>query len=266
MAIICNVLANVDLTPHAHYNETHKKTYLVFGKNVHNQDKFSRLALWESFRNKRIAFMGDSVIRYQYHALAYFLANKHFPKKEDKLCNEKLFGNWTKFFEYENRLMKGHELSESFRRQDTCCGGWTVCDNRQLHIPHLNATIWFFLWFGKPSFPHGHFNIKEGLLKTCNLGYCDETSSNHSWMLHPADFMHQFIVAHNPHLFFLNCGLHEFPFDSKYPWSVKQGKVFADVLDSLKKFPNITTKVLWKATTPHHYRKFYFISCHTTKR
>ncbi len=43
--------------------------------------------LWNSMRNRRLMFVGDSVTRYQYLDLIYFLTNKKF-NHELKLINE----------------------------------------------------------------------------------------------------------------------------------------------------------------------------------
>lgn len=237
--------------PRAVFNLTEKQTFLVFGDNS-NQDQYSESSIWESFRNKRIAFLGDSTLRYQYQDLAYFLVNRQWPKPADKLCDHSRFKTWVKFIEYEHKQMKGHEQGETYRNEEMCCGGWTVCDNRQLHVPKLNATVWYFLWFGNQSSPHGHFNIAKGLKKApCKPGHCSITASKHPWMLQPAEFARQFITAHKPDLFFFNCGLHGYPFDAQYPWGVDQGRQFKIMLEKLKSLSNIRTKVIWKATTPH---------------
>lgn len=255
VAILAVMASPMDVIPKAYFNRSELRTTLLFGDL--DQSAYSSPSIWESFRNRRIAFLGDSVMRYQYHVLAYFLVHRQWPQAEDKLCNHAHFKSWVKFMEYETGLMKGFEISETYRNDKMCCGGWTVCDNRQLHIPSLNATIWYFLWFGNQSSPHGHFSISKGLKKLCKPGHCTEHASKHPWMLTPAEFTFKFISAHNPDFFFLNCGLHAYPFDAQYPWGVEQGLHFEKILKKLKLMPHITTRVFWRATTPHTDSKFH---------
>jgi hypothetical protein len=75
---------------------------------------------------KRIVFVGDSTVRYQYLELAYFLAHGVCP--ESDLLDEHAFDGWKDFYNHTSALL-GH-TTERYRTTEIClCArseGWPV--------------------------------------------------------------------------------------------------------------------------------------------
>ena len=85
-----------------------------------------------------------------------------------------------------------------------------INENRLFHSAALNTTIWYFHWFGEKSPLHSHFNITQDVQQMdCMPSACGRTASTHSWIaFSAAEFVHEFILAHSPHLVVLNRGHH----------------------------------------------------------
>eukprot|EP00981_Chlorochromonas_danica_P007289 scaffold1636_cov165-Ochromonas_danica.AAC.13 len=73
---------------------------------------------WLSFlRNKRIAFIGDSLTRYQYLSLAWFLSSGQWLEDPGltPLTHEKRWPDWSSFFHSSNMRMGCHEILDACR-------------------------------------------------------------------------------------------------------------------------------------------------------
>ena len=219
-------------------------------------------------RNRRLMFVGDSVTRYQYLDLIYFLTNKKF-NHELKLINEKQFNNWNEFFDYtynmfntdtvsrsvgSNGKYKVSELCECYREM-TCCDPWHINENRKYHNEELNTTVWFFTWFGTISMPHGHFTIEDDIQPLdCMPNKCDKAATNHSWIANStAEFVYRFAVAHRPDHVIINTGLHT-ALDGKNNFFIHEAmewKKYALMLQETQEgLPShLKTKVVYKSIT-----------------
>eukprot|EP00981_Chlorochromonas_danica_P013774 scaffold6852_cov215-Ochromonas_danica.AAC.11 len=106
---------------------------------------------WLSFlRNKRISFIGDSLTRYQYLSLAWFLSSGQWLEDPGlpSLIREKEFGSWDGFLHSTNKRMGCHEIIDAYRHDSI----FHSCrENRYFHHYGLNLTITLNSFF--PPFP-----------------------------------------------------------------------------------------------------------------
>ena len=214
----------------------HRPPYALFDINSHHtrltmceQDKYflDNNFLWERMRNRRLVFIGDSVTRYQYLDLVYFLTYKRW-NRDLRLVNERQYGNWTEFFESTNGQFnppnrKVNELCECHRT--TCCGTWHLNENRKYINEELNAIVWFFTWFGDVSVPHGHFDVRKDIQPLeCMPSNCHEFATNKAWKANStAEFLYTFALYHRPDHIILNTGLHT-PMDGRNSLFVREAK------------------------------------------
>jgi hypothetical protein len=231
--------------------------------------------LWNSLRNKRILFIGDSLVRFQYLDLVYFLKYKRWNGHDN---NEGLVSiyyshyDWTSFYQLTNQFfLHDDELCECYRsKQDG------VTENRKFYLPELNVTVWFIVWFGSLIYPHGHFNIAKDIQSlTCmpnrcrinnsiketienvhdvfaynprNVGQKDEFSLS-GWSVNAtATFIDIFIKLQKPDLVLLSTGFHG-RFDGRSNFSLKEAALFSKYAKEWKEM-NIHTKVIFRGTTP----------------
>eukprot|EP00981_Chlorochromonas_danica_P007294 scaffold1636_cov165-Ochromonas_danica.AAC.18 len=93
---------------------------------------------WLSFlRNKRIAFIGDSLTRYQYLSLAWFLGSGQWLEDPGlpSMIWKQQWPDWGSYFHSTNLRMGCHEIL------DACPGFGDVRENRYFHHFGLNLTI-----------------------------------------------------------------------------------------------------------------------------
>ncbi len=183
--------------------------------------------LWKAMHNRRLMIVGDSILRYQYLDLIYFLTHQTW-NHDEQLANERLVPNgWPGFYSLTNNMSsQGMELCECYRLD--CCNDWTVNENRKYHNPIMNTTVWYFQWFGDVSYPHGHFSIEDDIQPLdCMPNNCHQTATNHSWSsstsLTAGEFIFRFVETHHPDHVILNSGLHR-DMSGKNEFSNREGK------------------------------------------
>mmetsp|Transcript_30406 Transcript_30406/g.61890 ORF Transcript_30406/g.61890 Transcript_30406/m.61890 type:complete len:354 (+) Transcript_30406:76-1137(+) len=104
--------------------------------------------------NLNIAFMGDSLTRYQYLDLVYFLShNGTWVSLEDRpnLVIEKTHPDWNDFYEFTNKILKPHENCDCFRNEGQMNTN-VVIENRYFHDSRNNNTVTYLQKFGEVPF------------------------------------------------------------------------------------------------------------------
>eukprot|EP01039_Chlorochromonas_danica_P002971 gene2972-3239_t len=97
---------------------------------------------WLNFlRNKRISFVGDSITRYQYLALAWFLSSGQWSEDSGlpSMTCEKQWGHWGRFFHSTNMRLGCHEILDAYRPEGPFYPD--IRENRYFHHFGLNLTI-----------------------------------------------------------------------------------------------------------------------------
>jgi hypothetical protein len=202
--------------------------------------------LWDSMKNRRLMFIGDSITRYQYIALTHFLTTQTW-SSEESLVNVRFYeADWTEFYQATTKLNQGMELCECFRPPGPSAA--SITENRKYVNSKLNTTVWYFKWFGDKSLPHGHFSILEDIQPLdCMPSDCRFDATNHSWIAKSAsEFILQFAKAHKPDHVIMNTGLHA-PLDGKNEMSLLEGMFWRSHYQQFHKLP---TKFIFKSTTP----------------
>lgn len=157
-------------------------------KGVREMRELASKAAGGPFANARIAFVGDSVVRYQYLNLGYHVKYGKEPPLElmqKVLTKDIIQGNssaskeetyhraWEHFYKRSSQLLETEQCDCYRRRFDD-----TVNENRYLEIPDRNASFSFF-WLGGHGL-HGHsrdLNCEPG---TCGPPFSWEHRLNSS--------------------------------------------------------------------------------------
>jgi hypothetical protein len=224
------------------------------------------------FRDKRIVMVGDSMMRYQYLALVYWLENGTQPPAgfhgvvdgmlpgnksgtespaswdKESICNEyswkelrgdQFYGRgWNHFYAGTSRLLNGHEHCDCWRQDHL-----HSVENRYYRLPEDNISVSYFSWAGQnspSSMTHGHW--REGWVgsdvgeTTCSAGKCNDSVTG-AWG--PDQLFDEVIVPLRPTHLLINCGL----------WFPNAGKCVDTEFISKIMGAAGTGTVLWKTTT-----------------
>ena len=120
--------------------------------------------------NLNILFIGDTVTRYQYLSLVYFLRwGRWFDPgyERSNLVNEWSFDNpfhketYNEFFFQTNIMLQPYELCDCRKTKDKVSMRSTVIENRYYHDPTLNNTVTFLHAFGDELAMHGRVEAKD---------------------------------------------------------------------------------------------------------
>jgi hypothetical protein len=117
----------------------------------------------------RLVMMGDSVTRYQYLSLAYFLRhgtwwNATYPKN---LVNEKTFGSYDSFFRETSQLLAPYERCDCHRPiGEMALHMELLVENRYFQDPTRDNVLIYITAFGHPSngTVHGRWKPQDALL------------------------------------------------------------------------------------------------------
>jgi hypothetical protein len=168
---------------------------LEFEQSCLNYQRFTGIKLRECLRDKHIVFLADSLGRYQYLALAYWLeklepppaTSSNFPAETETLlptvCAELSWGEfsnrWKKFFEGTSKLLGGNEQCDCFRMDsEKCCDHPRTVENRFYTLKEYNIKLTYIQLFGQNEL-HGH-SFKDGELP-CKAGHCDPNEIPLEW-------------------------------------------------------------------------------------
>lgn len=227
---------------------------------------------------KTIVIIGDSISRYQYLNLVYFIEYSAWPPEvggEGKynlpasVCNEKESGwnnSFNTFFKGSNEKLLGHETCDCFRSP-----GWVI-ENRQYYNPDLDTTVLFLWWAAFPMHYRKDTTQLRPLPRICKIGNTSESSTSsddRSVITNDLPFCdkagihsklhHIFLVGrlvslvakdYQPDIVVMNSGKHRL-----YKWNESPGKEqylsIVEALRNIRADPDLSKiKFVWKSTTP----------------
>jgi hypothetical protein len=116
-----------------------------------------------TLKNLHIVFMGDSVSRYQYLSLAYYLRSGTWwdPATHPNLVNEKTYGSWTDFYRRTSEEYAPYEQCDCFRPEPF--NPTLTFENRYFWDPRFHNSLTYIQAFGNHG-SQGHFFPDEVLL------------------------------------------------------------------------------------------------------
>ena len=188
-----------------------------------------------------VLFMGDSVTRYQYLNLVYFLETGNPPPTEAQNENEKLHRGWPEFYSLTNSRLGGHEQCDCFRAGANI--SWSL-ENRYYHNAIHGVTVAYVQLFGEQYPIRRHRTDATGKLH-CSPGQC--SADDRYLNRYPPDMLQtveQIIQEIGPSDVLLNIGIHHY--QANRPFSVEPN---ARLLKAMAKRLKNSTRMHWKATT-----------------
>ena len=208
-------------------------------------------------RDLSLLFVGDSLSRYQYLSLVYFLRWGRwfdFSIERSDLVNELSFDNpfhndtYNEFYYQTGRMLQPYELCDCHQNKERPNMRKYVIENRYYHDPVLNNTVTFVHAFGDLVHLHGRLEAKDvytdrwkwsakekGLL---NHKHSPDQWSHDTWV----EFFENYVsrLTPKPQYAILNAG--------QYGSSL--GPEFATESDRLKKsIQKLGITSLWRTTT-----------------
>lgn len=158
-------------------------------------------------RNLNILLMGDSLSRYQYVDLVYFLShNGTFPSPDDvpNMVVERTHKNgWVQFYNFTNSALRPYEQCDCFRMNNLS----NIIENRYFHDPERNNTVTYLQKFGSHPFKSS-WNVsdvhKEHTLVQ-DESELDFIYNGADWVDAIRDYVCQ--ISPKPSLFIFNSGL-----------------------------------------------------------
>ena len=113
----------------------------------------------------RLVLMGDSLTRYQYVSLAYFLRHGHWfneSKVDPHLVNEHSYGSFEKFFEATTAELSPYERCDCYRPNKPIRSIFhVVTENRYFWEPTHDNAVAFITLFGSNRRYHGSFSPED---------------------------------------------------------------------------------------------------------
>lgn len=115
------------------------------------------VALASRLRGLNVAFIGDSLTRYQYIALCHFIEHKSWVADEwrPNPLLEKTHKTWHGFYNVTNKILAPHEQCDCFRPEKSDRDKWY--ENRYYYDPANNVSISYIQAMGVVVDVHGHF-------------------------------------------------------------------------------------------------------------
>ena len=115
------------------------------------------IALASKLRGLNVAFIGDSLTRYQYIALCHFLEHKSWVADEwrPNPLLEKTHKTWHGFYNVTNKVLAPHEQCDCFRPEKSDRDKWY--ENRYYYNKEANVSVTYIQAMGVVVDIHGHF-------------------------------------------------------------------------------------------------------------
>ena len=158
--------------------------------------------------NLNILFMGDSLSRFQYVDLVYFLShNGTFPSPDDvpNMVVEKTHKHgWVQYFNFSNSALQPYEQCDCFRTNTNLSN---IIENRYYHDPERNNTVTYLQKFGSHPFKSS-WNVSD----VHNAHSLVQSESELNFIYNGADWVdaiRDFVcqISPKPSLFIFNSGL-----------------------------------------------------------
>lgn len=123
------------------------------------------LPVVERPRDLHIAFVGDSVTRYMYLDLVYFLKHNRWVQDDEypNILNAKHFPSWNDHYNFSNAALAPNEQCDCFRnnpKNSSHIDKEETIENRYYSDPELNNYATFIEIFGGTA-PHGHWLARD---------------------------------------------------------------------------------------------------------
>lgn len=121
-------------------------------------------------RNLRVAFIGDSLTRFQYVSLVYFLKYDHWSDDQENpgLLNYRYYGTWSEWMSNTSSIMQPEEHCDCYRMNKpnaSSLGNWHARMNENRYYSDERGNyVTYFLKFGL-SPVNGHWDAKEVYVK-----------------------------------------------------------------------------------------------------
>lgn len=207
--------------------------------------------LRESIRQKTIVFIGDSVTRYQYLNLAFFLERGKWPNPffTDEVmsgspCCEKSFPNfsWDLFFRETNKALNGNELCDCWRKD--------LVENRRYYHSSLDTHL-IFIWYGRSPIYMRQGFTQFPFQRICNISMtsCSPNVTALYDTFTIAKIIENATLAFQPNLVVVNWGHHH-----TYYTNTKGGQLvyreLVPTINHLKRLSHNKTRFIFKKTTP----------------
>lgn len=206
-------------------------------------------------RGMRLAFMGDSMIRFQYVSFAYFLRTGTWwdpaKKRPYHLVHDKLYENWeTMFTEQTSKLFYPYERCDCYRPDGE---SKIIIENRYFYEPERDNMLVFISAFGhtQPA-PHGRVKADEAMVDIPKFKFVHEYNNTIPWEWQYDDWgdlirEHLGRLDPKPTHIMLNAGLHphNFTTNSTLRTNLKQAIDDAGMLSIWK------TTSYWRLRGPH---------------
>lgn len=165
----------------------------------------------QCLRGRRIAFVGDSVTRYQYTNLAHFLAHGDWYSAPPIFEYEKEWPSWVAYYEGTSARLV---TSSAYEKCDCVRENQNWHENRIYHDFEMNVTISFTQHFEGAGSTRGldplHLSMSDcieqvGCLQGgCSPGRCSGTE----WEVHGyMDLLHHVVASLRPDTLIFNSGL-----------------------------------------------------------
>ena len=201
------------------------------------------------FENRHIVMIGDSLMRYQYISLVYFLRHKYFVHNDTtpNILLEQTWNNWQEYMRGASHLLAPNEYCDSFRGNDkfTPSIAKKIYENRYYYDIRRNIRITFFLYLGDFISFKGRWVPGDG---TSNMSLLEPSPCfEYNWEYHNiTDFITNHVSKLEPtlDLLMLNAGFWPNKYNDK-------GHVL-DVITTVNAFVN---RSVWKTTNckrSHH--------------
>ncbi|KAI7842769.1 hypothetical protein COHA_003517 [Chlorella ohadii] len=167
--------------------------------------RFTPEAARKCLEGRPLVMIGDSLTRYQYIALIYFLEFGRWPAPlrgaaghpSPVIASE--WGPWSQFYQGTTTMFAGHQQCRCFRQD-----AFNAPEDRFYRNGNLSMT--FYRWLGYPITPlAGHWGFPPFSNATqCQPGAC---SADPDWQLPIQDGIREVIAKLKPHTLVLNAGL-----------------------------------------------------------
>ncbi|KAG5188844.1 hypothetical protein JKP88DRAFT_303552 [Tribonema minus] len=161
---------------------------------------------------KHLVLIGDSLTRYQYTSLVYFLENGHFMSPPPDNAWKAEFESWNDYFRITNERLHGNEVCDCYRPSEQIDGSY---ENRYYYNPATDVRISYLQWRGARGI-YLHDQILDAVVdgdmaragSYCRAGECgaDVPGLDPVRFTSANDFVRDGAPRLRPHFLVLNCG------------------------------------------------------------
>lgn len=220
-----------------------------------NSSNKTKTAPANNLRDLHIALMGDSITRYQYLSLVYYLRyNRWFDPQQrthQHLVNVRSFASpfhndrWHEFFFQTNQLLAPAETCDCYRAADSIMSlshaTHSVCEDRYYFDPERKISVTYIQAMGHTATHRGHMDPSLALM---TAGHVPITfnSTPYTWEYSKWEDTVRFHVAKlwpKPQFLVLNAGL----------WNNKFGTDEASRQNLVDTIQDVNITGIWKTTT-----------------